>query len=71
MPLAALLLDLAFGLEAWQHAIEVVLLDTHLESQLGDSDARFGLDQSNGLSRSDPAALGTSSATTPAFRGRR
>src|SRR6202035_4132256 len=67
VPAPVALDDLAVLLEAGQDPVEVVLLDTHLRRDLGDRDARLGLDELEGLKR--PRA-GAARAPAPAGAGR-
>ena len=60
VPAAALLLYLFFLLQAREHAVEVVLLDTHLGGQLGDRDAGLSLHERQRLGRARAAAFAPS-----------
>ena len=62
-PATTFLEDLAFLLQAGEHAIEVVLLDSHLRGQLGDGNARLLLDQRQRLCRALASALAPTCAS--------
>jgi hypothetical protein len=74
VPAAAFLCHLAFLLQPWQHAIQVVLLDAHLRRQLGDGDTGLALDERKRLGGACPTAFATPGAATArrttAFFGR-
>src|ERR1019366_2607364 len=66
VPAAALLLHLAFMLEPGQYPVEVVLLDAHLGSELGDCDPGLSLHEREGLGGPGAAAF---AASCTAFAG--
>jgi hypothetical protein len=64
MKAPASLRDLAFLLQAGQHAVEIVLLDAHPRGQLRDRDARLCGDERQGLGSAGAAALATPGMAT-------
>jgi hypothetical protein len=66
VPAPPLLCDLAFCLKSGQHAVEIVLLDSHLRRQLGNRDPGLALDERQCLSGARPAAFATACATAGA-----
>jgi len=69
VPAASPLGQFPFLLEAGKHAVEVVLLDTHLRRQLGDRDAWLPLHERQRLRCAGAAAFAASGTTFPGGRG--
>jgi hypothetical protein len=63
VPGPPLLGDLAFLLEAWKHAVEIVLLDPHLRRELGNRDICLGVHERKRLSGARAAAFAPTGAS--------
>jgi hypothetical protein len=71
MPAATVLADLLFLLQAWQYAVEVVLLDAHLGGQLGDRDAGLPGHEGKRLGASLAGALAPAHSAQSSWLGTR